>query len=32
MRSSEDAKAINPYLDTRPYVGIMPGMPQQAPG
>ena len=32
MRSREDAKAIRPYLDTRPYVGIMAGMPQKAPG
>src|SRR6516162_5556961 len=32
IRSSEEAKAISPYLDTRPYVGIMPEMPQQAPG
>src|SRR5580693_126407 len=31
-RSSDEAKAISPYLDTRPYVGIMPGTPQQAPG
>src|ERR1700723_485836 len=31
-RSRDEAKAINPYLDTRPYVGISAGMPQQAPG
>src|SRR5271156_589451 len=30
--SSDEAKAISPYLDTRPYVGIMAGIPQQAPG
>src|SRR5271170_6093901 len=30
--SSDEAKAINPYLDTRPYVGIIAGMPQYAPG
>src|SRR5271155_6146587 len=32
IRSRDDAKAIRPYLDTRPYVGIMAGMPQYAPG
>src|SRR5271168_55123 len=32
IRSRDDAKAIRPYLDTRPYVGIIAGMPQQAPG
>src|SRR5580700_12005197 len=32
MRSSDEAKAISPYLDTRPYVGIIAGIPQQAPG
>src|SRR5271167_2248216 len=32
IRSSDEAKAINPYLDTRPYVGIRAGMPQYAPG
>src|SRR5271154_3788774 len=32
MRSRDDAKAISPYLDTRPYVGIRAGMPQKAPG
>src|ERR1700722_11153926 len=32
MRSSEDANAISPYRDTRPYVGITAGIPQQAPG
>src|SRR6202046_1370529 len=32
IRSRDEAKAINPYLDTRPYVGIKAGIPQQAPG
>src|ERR1700691_410775 len=32
MRSREEAKAISPQRDTRPYVGIRPGMPQQAAG
>src|SRR5580693_5160381 len=32
IRSRDEAKAINPYLDTRPYVGITAGIPQQAPG
>src|SRR5271170_8005873 len=32
IRSNEEAKAIRPYLDTRPYVGISAGMPQYAPG
>src|SRR5271163_4792178 len=32
IRSSDEAKAIRPYLDTRPYVGIIAGMPQYAPG
>src|SRR5271155_3930414 len=32
MRSSDEAKAISPYLDTRPYVGISAGTPQYAPG
>ena len=30
--SSELAKAINPYLDTRPYVGFRPTTPQRAAG
>src|ERR1700677_1500929 len=32
IRSSDEAKAISPYLDTRPYVGISAGTPQYAPG
>src|SRR5580700_1479593 len=32
IRSSEEAKAMRPYRDTRPYVGIVAGMPQYAPG
>src|SRR5580658_1388317 len=32
IRSSDEAKAINPHLDTRPYVGISAGIPQYAPG
>src|SRR5580658_386312 len=32
IRSSDEANAIRPYLDTRPYVGIMAGTPQYAPG
>src|SRR6185369_11472224 len=32
MWSSDDAKAINPYRETRPYVGINPTNPQKAAG
>jgi hypothetical protein len=30
--SSEDAKAIRPYRETRPYVGLNPTIPQSAAG
>src|SRR5579863_1143342 len=32
MRSSDDANAIRPYRDTRPYVGISPTTPQKDAG
>src|SRR5215472_4370648 len=32
MWSSEDAKAISPYRETRPYVGISPTTPQKDAG
>src|ERR1700733_2964973 len=32
MRSSDEANAINPYRDTRPYVGSTPTTPQNDAG